>query len=311
MPDVNSTFFITLLIISIGFILKKINILKEEYGIIISKLIFNITLPATILKFTSSVDIENSYILLPIISIIFSSFMAIIGLFIFRRYFRSLKGALIITMVGFNVANFSFPLIEGIWGAEGMPYIALIDAGNAFSIFVLCYILGSIYSTKNQVQNKKVKFKYIIGQLIRSPPLVCYAIALIINFSGLTFPVLLNSLIDILSRANSALVLLLLGIFLSFKFEKQQWINISKVLIIRYSFGLIVGILIFMLLPEEQFSYLFRIIIMLSLVLPVGFAVIPFSIEFDYDQKLIAMLVNLSIIISFFLLWILLLFING
>ena len=35
------------------------------------------------------------------------------------------------------------------------------------------------------------------------------------------------------------------------------------------------------------------------------------SVEFDYNQKLSAMLVNLSMIISFILLWILILILNG
>lgn len=77
--------------------------------------------------------------------------------------------------------------------------------------------------------------------------------------------------------------------------------------------GIIAGTLIFTLLPQDQFNSLFRIIITISLVLPVGLAVIPFSVEFDYDQKLITMLVNLSIIIiiSFILLWFLILIFNG
>jgi predicted permease len=309
--EVNTTFIITLIIITIGYTLKRVKLLKEENGFVISKLIFNITLPATILKFTSSVQFELSYVLLPIITIIFSSLMALLGLFIFRKDPKSLKGILIMTMVGFNIANFSFPLVEGIWGDAGMPYIAFIDAGNAFSIFVLCYTIGSIYSPKNQNETQKINVKYVFSRLVRSTPLLSYFIALTINFTGLLIPSFINDLIDILARANTALTLLLLGIFLNFKFERKGWLNIIKVLALRYTLGLIVGLLIFNLFPGDHFTFLFRIIITISLVLPVGLAVIPFSVEFDYNQKLSAMLVNLSMIISFILLWILVLILNG
>lgn len=311
MSDVNTTFIITLVIIGIGYILKRVKVLKEENGFVISKLIFNITLPATILKFTSSVDINISYILLPLISIIFSTFMALLGFLSFRKYPRNLKGALIMTMVGFNIANFSFPLVEGIWGDAGMPYIALIDAGNAFSIFVLCYLIGSIYSPKNQEEQRTINLRYIFNRLIRSTPLISYIVALTINFTNLVIPTLLTDLIDLLARANSALVLLLLGVFLNFKFDKNEWLNILKILVLRYGMGLIAGFFIFTFFPQEQFSFLFRIMITLSLILPVGLAVIPFSVEFNYEQKLITMLVNLSMIISFILLWIMVLFLNG
>jgi predicted permease len=175
----------------------------------------------------------------------------------------------------------------------------------------VCYTVASIFSPKNHENGEKVNIKYILGRLVRSTPLLSYFVALTINFSGLTFPVFLADLIDIIARANSFLALFLLGLFLSFKFEKSEWINILKVLVLRYSLGLIVGLSLFFLLPSPQFSLLFRLIITLSLILPIGLGIIPFSVEFGYNQKLITMLINLSIMISFVLLWILILILNG
>ena len=86
---------------------------------------------------------------------------------------------------------------------------------------------------------------------------------------------------------------------------------IAKSLLIRYGFGLTIGLLLYFLLPVVLFDNLFRIIILISLILPVGLAVIPFSVEMEYDKKLITMIANLSIIISFGLMWILVLGFNG
>jgi predicted permease len=80
---------------------------------------------------------------------------------------------------------------------------------------------------------------------MRSTPLISYLVALTINFTGLTIPTLLTDTIDLLARANSALVLLLLGLFLNFKFDKKEWLKILKVLILRYRLGLIAGFLNF------------------------------------------------------------------
>ena len=215
------------------------------------------------------------------------------------------------TTVGFNIANFFFPLVEGIWGQAGMQYIALVDAGNAFTIFVLCYILAMMYSPNNQDKIVKIDFKYILKRLIRSAPLLSYIVALIINFTGIFIPSFISDLIDIVAGANTALALLLLGIFLQFKFGKSEWISIIKVLVLRYSVGLIVGLCLFFLLPPNIFNPLFRIIICLSLILPVGLAVIPFSVEIGYDQRHVTMVVNLTILISFGLIWVLILILGG
>ncbi len=311
MADVNVVFLLSILIVAIGYIVKKLKILRETDGDTIAKIIFNITLPAVILKFTTTIQFDISLALLPLISIAFGFIMAFIGVLTFRKHPSHIKGAMIMTMVGFNVANFFFPLVEGIWGQAGMQYITLVDAGNAFTIFILCYILGTIYSPKNQDNVVKINFKYILKRLIRSTPLLSYIIALIINFTGVLIPSFVSDLIDIIARANTALALLLLGIFLHFKFRKSEWISIIKVLILRYSVGLVVGLSLFFLLASSIFSPLFRIIICLSLILPVGLAVIPFSVENGYDQKLVTMTVNLTIIISFGLIWILILLLNG
>jgi predicted permease len=71
--------------------------------------------------------------------------------------------------------------------------------------------------------------------------------------------------------------------------------------LIRYSFGLAIGILLFYILP---FDPLFKAILLISLILPIGMAVIPFAVEFELNQKMAGTLANLSIIISFIMMWI-------
>ena len=307
MTDVNVIFLTSILIVAIGYFVKRLKILKETDGETIAKIIFNVTLPAVILKFTTTIQFELSLVILPFISIAFGIIMALLGIVIFRNHPIHIKGAMIMTMVGFNVANFFFPLVEGIWGQAGMQYIALVDAGNAFTIFVLCYILSTIFSPKNQEDAVKINIKFVLNRLIRSAPLLSYIVAIVINLSGIIIPSFFSDLIDVIARANTALALLLLGIFLHLKFGKSEWASIIKVLILRYSIGLLVGLSLFFLLPPSIFNPLFRIIICLSLILPVGLAVIPFSVENGYDQKLVTMVVNLTIIISFGLIWVLIL----
>jgi predicted permease len=309
--DINATFLISLAIIAIGYTIKRLHLIKEANGDILAKIIFNITLPAVILKYTTSVHFEISLILLPLINISFGILMALIGLIITREKPKSIKGLALMTMIGFNVVHFSFPLVEGIWGANGMQLITLVDAGNAFSIFVLSYLLGTIYSPNNHLEKEKLEFKFVGKKLLKSAPLLTYIVALLINFSGIIIPEFFTELIDVMARANTALALLLLGIFLNFRFERSEWITISKVLIIRYSVGIVLSLFLFFLLPASIFSPLVRIIISISLILPIGVATIPFSIELGYNEKVTTMLVNLSLVISFILVWVFILLLSG
>jgi len=306
MADVNYIFFLSFTIIVIGFIIKKLNLITQENGRVIAKLILNVTLPALILSVVTNIKINITLILLPFICFGFNIIVFSFSAIIFRNKQKELKGLILMAVIGFNIGLFAYPIIEGIWGQEGLIYIAMFDIGNAFIIFVLCYSIGSYFSRKKAEELKEVshiyRFKIILLSLLKSVPLMAYIIALILNVIKFQFPIFVSDLLDIIARANFALTLLLLGIYLNFKFKKEQWATILKVLIIRYSFGLVIGLTLFFILPSS-FSLLYRGIILIGLILPIGMAVIPFSVEFEYDEKLIGMMVNLSLIISFILMW--------
>ena len=304
MTSVNYIFLLSLTIIAIGYILKKLNVISEENGKTIAKVVFNVTLPALILSVIISIEITPSLGLITLISIIYCIPILVLAFILFKKYPKEIKGLMFMAVIGFNVGHFAYPLIGGIWNEEGLKYIAMFDIGNAVVIFVICYVLGLIYSPKNDFQDKKALVKNILFKLLKSAPLMSYILALILNFLNIEFPIFALDLLDILSRANMALTLLLLGIFLNFKFEKSQWKNASIVLIIRYSFGLVIGLILFFFLPFDQ---LYRGILAIALILPIGLAIIPFTVEFEYNEKFAGMVTNLTIIISFILVWIVIL----
>ena len=308
MANANYVFLLSLSIITIGYIVKKLKIITEDNGKVLVKVIFNITLPAVILKVVSSFELNFSLFLLPIISLVFSIFILIICYFLFRNKPKHIKGIILITVIGFNVGNFAFPLIEGIWGEEGLQYIAMLDIGNAFVIFGIINIIAAIFSPNNDNENRKITVKYIGLRLIKSVPLMSYIFALSINLSGLSLPIFVLDFLDILSRANMALSLLALGIFLNFKFKKSEWNNIIKILIIRYIFGFTIGLTLFLLLP---FDLLYRTIVFICLILPMGMGTILFAVEFEHDDKIAGIVGNLTIIISFILIWIIVIIVGA
>jgi hypothetical protein len=146
--------------------------------------------------------------------------------------------------------------------------------------------------------------KEIGKNLLKSIPLMSYIIAIIINVvlnvSGASLPVFFSDVLTTLSSANAALMLLLLGIYLNFKFEKSEWSIVLKILIIRYGFGIIIGLILFFTLP---FTDLYRLIVLIMLVLPPGMTLLPYIIEFEYNEKVVGMVVNISIFISFILMF--------
>ncbi|UYP45187.1 hypothetical protein NEF87_001472 [Candidatus Lokiarchaeum ossiferum] len=300
MASVNFTFFLSFSIIMLGFFLRQVKIFRIEDGRTLSKIIINITLPAVILNTISKIQIDFSLGIMPLICLIYTIIVLGFNMIVSRNLVPQDKGVLLMTVITFNVGNFAYPIFEGIWGEIGLAYAAMFDIGNAFVIFALCYIIAAINSPKNLVEEKKPEIKVILKKALTSPPLVSYFLALLLNILHLTIHPSITAFLDVFAKANMGIVLLCLGILLDFHFNKQQWHSILQIFLIRYSFGIGFGLLCYFFLP---FSELVRTLIFILLILPVGMSIIPYGVEFGFDEQKIATICNLTIIISFLLMW--------
>jgi len=297
METFNTQFLYSVIIIAVGYAFKRWNIIREQDGEAISRIIFNITLPSLIVFTFHNIVIEQSLLMLVVLGFLYGIMVAFLGLLLFRKEARREKGMLGMLIPGFNIGLFAFPLVEGIWGETGLKYFGMFDVGNALVTFGISYLIGSYYSKEAVV----LDYKHVIGKMGKSIPLMTYMAVFIVNMSGLHLPSGVIEVTGILSKANMPLSLLLLGIYLNFSFEKSYWRGIGKVLGLRYGTGLALGLLGFYLLPVED---MFRYTVLIALILPMASSVLIYSIEFKYNQRFVGTAANLSILLSFVLLWV-------
>lgn len=296
----NQEFLYIIIIIAFGYLLKRLNILQEKDGEVISKIIFKITLPALVIVTFDSVKIETSLIVLPVIVLVYGIITASLGLFVFKNEERELKGSLLMLSSGFNVGLFAFPLVYAIWGIDGLTYFSMFDVGASFVVFGICFILGSYFSEEGLRLNPME----ILKKLGKSIPLMTYLIASILNLTHIQLPDLIINVADKISGANMPLSLLLLGLFLNFKFDKQFIKPMVKFLTFRYGLGLIVGLILYFSLP---FDIMFRYTILIGLMLPVAASALTFAVEFKYSTnstRFIATMSNITILVSIVILYI-------
>lgn len=293
----NEQFIFAVIIIALGYTLKRFNVITERDGEGLSRIIFNVTLPALIIISFTDITIEPSLFLLIIIGALYGVMMAFIGIFVFRKEERPTRGMLTMLLAGLNIGLFAYPLVNGIWGKQGIQYFGMFDVGNALVIFGVVYLVGSYYSTEKTEMNMGV----IIKKLTKSIPLMTYIIVTLLAIIGFKIPLLIINVSETIAAANMPLSFLLLGIYLSFTLEKVYYPRIVKVLVIRYGIGLVLGLILFFILP---FNDMFKYTVLLGLILPVPLSVLPFSVEFDFDRKFVGTVSNLTILISFVLLWV-------
>lgn len=298
MNQTNSVFIITIAIILVGFLLKKYNLISEQEGKTISKFLMHTTFPALMIVTMARVKLETSLILIPLFALVVGLSMLLIAWMWFSNYEKALRGILTMGVGGFNSGMFGFPIIEGLFGKQAMVYAIMFDIGNTFIVFGAIYSIGTYFSANRKAQTG---IKPILKKVLSLPPVLGILLGLIINITNLSLPKMVFDFLDVLAIGNKPLVLLLMGIYLSFELDKKLMIAISKVIIIRVSVGIIVVLGTYYLVNSDY--SLMKNVLMLCALMPIGLTILPFSDELGYDSRIAGTMLNISFIVSFVLMW--------
>ena len=282
------------LIICVGFMLYRIKLIDEEFRHKLTKLLLNVTMPALMLS--SVMKEENSHdmgrvlemfglsivifaIALPIISMIIVKILPISkkqqGLYMFMNSFS-------------NVGFMGFPIIHAVF-CEG----AMLDAAIVNLIFNLAVFTFGITMINYGTEQKD---KFNIKKLL-TPGIFSSVIAIIIYFSGITFPQVLSDTCSMIGEITSPIAMIIMGATLGrmdIKAVFSEW----KV----YPFTAIKQILIPIL-----FWYVLKLFItdeyilgfmMIMLSMPVANTAVLFATEYKNDENLAAKTVFITTLMS-------------
>ncbi|MCP9765960.1 AEC family transporter [Lacihabitans soyangensis] len=298
MAQANATFIITLALILMGFLIKKYNFISEKEGKVLSKFLMHTTFPALMIISTSKVKLEPSLFLLPILCVAMGIIMISVAFYLFKDLETKLRGVLTMGAGGLNVGLFGFPLIEGIWGTEALVFAVMFDIGNTIMTFGGVYPVGSYFAQRG---DGKFPISKLLLRVFTLPPVTGMVIGLSINIFSIPLPDIAFDFLGILAKANKPLVLLLMGIYLSFELNKAQMKYMSQILFLRYLIGGICVAGIYFLVPPS----LMQSVLIVLVILPLGMTILPFSDEFGFDSRIAGTMVNISLLISFVLIWLL------
>ncbi|KAH3761612.1 hypothetical protein Pelo_6615 [Pelomyxa schiedti] len=121
MPTLNEQFGVCVLITATGFLIKTIYKLSPPLYAVLSKVLFNATLP----------------------SVLFLTFAR------WRRVCdRSQRASFVSACSGLNLGLFFYPIMQGLYGDEGLMLIAFVDLPNGIIVFTLVHALYYLYAPK-------------------------------------------------------------------------------------------------------------------------------------------------------------------
>ncbi|MGI1691020.1 AEC family transporter [Thermoanaerobacter uzonensis] len=279
-------------IILLGYLFKRLKIIPDNAGDVLSKIVLYITLPATILIVFSEHTINLHLLILPIISILLGLLTFLLGYFIVKKVKLDDKDkwTLLVSICGYNIGLFALPFIQQVYGSKGVMTISMFDIGNSFIVFGLAYAVAFLGSDKENFNLKEV-----IRKIIFFFPLDIYLLSLLMNFLNIKLGGIVKDFIYQLSIPNSFLALFTIGYFLDFNLNKDELKALGIGMFVKFLPGIILFLLLAFLFDTSQ---LIVKIIAIGSILPTPMVAVVYSNERGLNPKLASVFITMSIVIG-------------
>jgi len=272
-----------ILIIALGWSLRRIKLITDEGNTFLKKLIVNVGLPSVLY-----ISFMNMSITASLIFIIPGILILNILLLFFGKFAASFIGGKYspFLFTGFEYGMFAIAVFTAAYGTEAASYIAIIDLGHELFIwFVFVTILIS-------VSGKKQTVKKTLTSFIKSPIILSITFGIISNILNLGEFINLNPIskgflttIEILMSLTSPLILLSIGAGLSI--SKSGLSFAAKVTAIRMPIVIILSFLIGKLILRNLLglSFAYEAALFTLFIAPPPFIIPLFMLDTEAKEK--------------------------
>ncbi|SCP99436.1 AEC family transporter [Anaerobium acetethylicum] len=284
-----------IMIIVIGYGLKKIGVFKKEDFGVVSKIVLNLTLPCAIIVNFSNLVFEKSLISMIGIGFACTVILAIAGYFLAAGSGNGEKSFNMINLAGYNIGCFTIPFAQAFLGPAGIVAICLFDSGNSIMSAGGTYAATSLVNKEHNAD--KIKTGAILKKLISSPPLMCYLVMLMLALSDQKLPAPILDLAGIIGGANAFLAMFMIGIGFKLDLNRTQMVKSAQIIITRYVITVIFAVVLYHALP---FDIEIRKAVVLAVFSPIAAVSTAYTEKSGGDTGLSSTINSLCILISLF-----------
>ncbi len=286
---VRACFF--LLMVVLGYVMKKLGILSKEDGVAVSRVVLNITLPCAIMISFRSFVFEWSYMAIPLVSFVSNWILLGLGYAVSRRGGRNEKIFYMLELPAYNIGNFTLPFVSGLLGATGVVATCLFDMGNSPMCLGISCMLASLAIGENSGHS-------VMGSIMRlftKPSFVVYVVMLTLSIFSLSLPDAVFDFVSLISPANGPMAMIMIGLMLEFSSDRTKLKEVVIVNVLRLLVAIAVAVLFFTLTP---FPYEVRKAVAITAFAPISSTSSAFVAEMKGDVELVGFASTVSIVIS-------------
>ena len=236
------------LVIILGYALKRAGFFGKKDHQIVSRIVLNITLPCAFVQGFDGFERDTSMFLLALVGLLCAL------LPVFYMYFTSfgkdkmLRAYRMINISGYNIGCFSLPLVEVFFGSAGVVTSCMFDAGNAVMMTVGAY---AVTSALLQTGGKKEGAKDIALKFLKSIPFDTYVVLFTLMALNIPIPQFAFTLTKPMGQANGFLSMLMIGLMFEPAGDRALIRETARQMAHRYAFAAVTAAACYFLLPYD------------------------------------------------------------
>lgn len=276
------------LMIVLGYVLKRIDVLNAQDSTTLSKIVVDVTMPALIFTKLSTAQISGDMLILPVACFIISMVCMLIA-YIYcksRSYSKVKTWTIMIAAAMMNTGFIGYPICLGVFGNAGFLRAIFCDLSTTILFVTFGILLISQFGgSKNE----------IIKSGLSIIPLWAVIFGLIFNFAHIQYGYVLSNVLNYLGNATVPLIMISLGLTLNFREIKNYLSDSLVVSVIRLGIS---PVLMFILLMALNVTGLNFNVGVLEAGMSTAMYTLVLSLTYGLDNKLMSSCIFTDVILS-------------
>lgn len=204
----------------VGIAIRYVKAFPSSTPVVLNQFIIYISLPAMALHYLPKVSF-GAELIYPIAMPWIGFLLAVIifgGLGQILGWSNALIGCLILTAGLGNTSFVGIPIIDALYGEEGLKTLVMVDLPGTFLVFSTLGIFVAIFYSRGSND-----FSAIVKKMFSFPPFIMFLVAMSINFLGWKMPQQLDEVFFRLSTTVTPLALVSVGYQLKVNLQSRHW----------------------------------------------------------------------------------------
>ena len=237
------------LVIMLGYLLKRAGFFGKDDHRLMSKIMVNITLPCTIIQAIDGFErVAKMFIIVGIGFI--CAFVPILLMYLTTgRVEKRLRAYRMLNIGGYNIGCFSLPLVQAFFGNTGVVAACMFDTGNAIMMTGGAYAMTSTLLRTGGEERESIGD--VLLKFVKSLPFDAYMMMILLAALGVKIPSVVFTLTRPAGQANAFVAMLMIGMMFEPAGDRALLRETARELVWRYLFAAASAALVFFCTPFE------------------------------------------------------------